>query len=520
MFSPRDRRLGRPDDRAAGRRGSARGRRLAPALLIGIVAVSARAQATSLDDPNIGGIGFSGPTTGDLGAIYWNPAALGLMRGLQVTVGGTGEYAATTVRRASIDPATGLPGAGMSFSAARSRSFTQPLTWPPGPGAFAGLAYDVGGDRFSLGFATFMPYSERTSYGSVTDPTNPTRYHRIAADLRNLALVPALAIRLSGDLRLGFAPGFLFSTGHLSFDEPTCPAGASTPCPAGENADGDARYDIASSSGLSSAKFAFTLGGGLYYRRRAWEFGLAFSSRPFGGDGPSPAGISGVDTLVTRPARDGGTSLTCMNGRADGRGCVFANVSYNLPFVITAGATWHPVAGGELSAIARVLSFPAGDVLDIRVIGASLEVSGLPQHIVLYRGYGTVYDLRLRYAQWLGEGIRIGGGLRLESSALPSDAVSPAAVDGLKMQPTVMILVRPTKRISITAGYGFTYMFDVTANNSVFAPGAAAGCQAAGGDLTAGDCMTRLAGKARPTAAGTYGNFRHDFSLSVTTRFF
>ena len=377
----------------------------------------------------------------------------------------------------------------------------------------------MGGDRFSLAFATIKPYSERVTYGSAADPMNPTRYHRIAADLRNLALVPALAIRLSGDLRLGFAPGFLFSTGHLSFDEPTCPPDPSAPCPA-ENPNGDARYDIASSSGLSSAKFAFTLGGGLYYRRRTWEFGVAFSSRPFGGEGPSPAGISGVDTLVTRPMRDGGTGLTCMNGRADGRGCVFANVSYNLPFVITAGTTWHPRAGGELSAIARVLSFPAHDVLDIRVIGASLEVSGLPEHIVLYRGYGTVYDVRLRYAQWLGEGIRLGTGLRVESSALPSDAVSPAAVDGLKVQPTGMILVRLTKRISITAGYGFTYMFDVTATNSVFDPNAANACQGAGGDLRSTACMTRLDGKARPTAAGTYGTTRHDFSLSLTTRFF
>lgn len=480
--------------------------------LAGLVLDATRAEAVPLDEPNVGGIGFSGPTTGDLAAIYWNPAALGLMHGLQVTFAGTAQYATTTVRRASIDPVTGSPGVGMDFPSVKSQRFTQPLAWPPAPGAFAGVGYDVGGDRFSLAFATFMPYTERATYESTGSA--PTRYHRLSADLRNLALVPALAVRLAGDLRLGFAPGFLFSTGHLSFDEPTGSAGAEDPA-------ADARYDISSSSGLSSARFAFTLGGGLYYRRRAWEFGLAFSSRPFGGDGPSPAGISGVDTQVTRPARDGGTPLTCMNGRTDGRGCVYANVSYNLPFVVTAGATWHPRPGGELSAIARVLSFPANDVIDIRVIGASLEVSGLPQHIVLYRGYDTVYDLRLRYGQWLGQGLRVGGGLRVESSALPSEAASPAAVDGLKVQPTVMILVRPAKHVSITAGYGFTYMFDVTTTNSVFDPGAAAQCEQSGGDLKtpSSPCLTRLAGKARPTAAGTYGNVRHDISLSVTTQF-
>ncbi|HEX2657815.1 MAG TPA: hypothetical protein VHU40_06070, partial [Polyangia bacterium] len=281
-----------------------------------------------------------------------------------------------------------------------------------------------------------------------------------------------------------------------------------------------ARYDISSSSGLSSAKFAFTLGGGVYYRRRSWEFGVSFSSRPFGGEGPRPAGISGVDTQVTRPTRDGGLPLTCMNGRADGRGCIYANLSYNLPFVLTAGVTWHPRWGGDLAAIARVLSFPANDALDVRIIGASLEAAALPQHIVLYRGYETVYDLRLRYGQWLGEGLRVGGGLRVESSALPSGAISPGAVDGLKLSPMAMVLVRPAKHVSITAGYAFTYMFDVTTASSSFDPGAAARCEQSGGDLSpASACFVRLAGKARPTSAGTYGNLRHDVSLSVTMQF-
>jgi hypothetical protein len=47
----------------------------------------------------------------------------------------------------------------------------------------------------------------------------PTRYHMLTLDLRNLVLVPALSIRFGGDFRIGFAPGFMFSTGRLSFAE-------------------------------------------------------------------------------------------------------------------------------------------------------------------------------------------------------------------------------------------------------------------------------------------------------------
>ncbi len=69
-----------------------------PLLLVGL-----RAAASPLDDPFVGGFSFTGPTAGDLGAVYWNPAALGLMRGFQVMVAGTARASTVTVNRAPID---------------------------------------------------------------------------------------------------------------------------------------------------------------------------------------------------------------------------------------------------------------------------------------------------------------------------------------------------------------------------------------------------------------------------------
>lgn len=532
MILPRDRHLGRRS-RVAGRGQSGiAARTTIVAIGVCFAVAGGPAEAVSIDDPHIGGIGFSGPTTGDLAAVYWNPAALGLMHGLHLTFAGTGRLSTTRVSRASIDPATGLPGPGVDFPDSQASDRSHPFIWPPGPGAFAGISTDVGGDRFALGFAAYMPFVERSAYESPAGTLLPTRYHRIAADLRNLALVPALAVRFAGDFRLGFAPGFLFSTGRLSFDESTCASTPPTGC--GEAEAGDARANLGSGLGLSSSKFAYTLGGGLYFRVRAWEFGFSYSSRPLGGDVGGSAVIGGNSSQITLPQSAGGGPLTCLpyggrtaGGIPDGSGCVFADIVYKLPATYIAGVTWHPRPGWDVAGILRILSFASNDVIDIRLTGPTLAAAGIPQHIVLHRGYGTVLDTRLRVGRWINERLRVGAGVRVESSALPDQAVSAASVDGGKLEPTVMMSFGLAKHLWVGGGYGFTYMLPVTVSSSVFNPTQAATCAQAGGDLgtnpdgspRAPACTARLDGTARPTAAGTYRHFEHDFSLSVTAQF-
>lgn len=520
-----------PPDRCLGPR---RGRRsvdplLALVSLLATVALGIAgakpARAVPIDDPQVGGIGFSGPTTGDLAAIYWNPAALGLMHGVNVTFAGTGQLSTTTVSRTAIN-ANGQPGGGASMPVAKASPRAHPFVWPPGPGAFAGISYDVGGDRLTLAAAVYMPFLDRTTYqtsGAATPDTLATRYHRISADLRNLALVPAFAVRLAGDFRLGFAPGVLLSTGRMSFAESTC--SSANPCTTAEDPATDAQVDIGSNQGIFSSKAAVTLTTGLYFRRRAWQFGVSFASRPLGGDVGGAAVIVGDQSSVRRAPRDVNETspalVSCDNQRADGRGCVFADIVYKLPYILTGAVSWNPRPGLELTALGRILSFPANDVIDIRLTGAALADTGVPAHIVLHRGYGTVVDTRLRFAAWIREWIRVGAGLRFESGALPLRSVSPATVDNQKFQPTAMLLIRPVRHLWIAAGYGFTYMLPVNNDTSAFDPTAARDCALAGGDLGPGtpSCQLRKEGLARGTAAGSYRHYAHDFSLSMTAQF-
>ena len=360
-----------------------------------LILVGGRASASPIDDPFVTGMSFSGPTAGDLGAIYWNPAALGLMRGFQLMIAGTARWSSVGV--SSTPP-------GQPAGSATASELRQPFQWPPGPGAYVALGY--GSDRFTLAFATYMPYLEQIHFPVSPKGAEPTRYQVLSMDLRNLALVPALAIRFGNDFRIGLSSGFLFSTGSLSFAEDL--NGARSPA-------SDARYNIDSGQGIGDAKFSVTLGGGIYWRHKNLEIGVSYQSHPLGGQ-VSGVEVAGDSTTVTAPPGPGGGLVTCAGGQSSR--CVFGDIAYRLPDVFIAGATWHLRPGLELDVMARWLWTHEHDRIDIRLVGPTLEAQNLPEHIVLYRGFHDVVDTRARIAYWWRERLRVGAELRVENGAV------------------------------------------------------------------------------------------------------
>ena len=482
-----------------GRRRRRDPRALALLAAASLILVAARAAASPIDDPFVTGMSFSGPTSGDLGAIYWNPAALGLMRGFQLMVAGTARWSSVGVSL----PALGSQPAG----SATATDFRQPFQWPPGPGAYVALGY--GSDRFTLAFATYMPYLEQIHFPTSTTGNEPTRYQVLSMDLRNLALVPALAIRLGNDFRIGLSSGFLFSTGSLSFAEDL--TGGQTPAT-------DARYNINSGQGIGDAKFSVTLGGGIYWRHKTLELGVSYQSHPLGGQ-VAGVEVAGDSTTVTAPPVPGGGGglVTCAGGQSSR--CVFGDISYRLPDVFIAGATWHLRPGLELNVMARWLWTHEHDRIDIRLVGPTLEAQNLPEHIVLYRGFHDVVDTRARIAYWWHERLRIGGELRVENGGVDSRAVNAAAVDGLQIEPVILAELRLGRRFWLGAGYGLTIMPSVTVTNSIFEePAPPYDCASANGDLNTLACQARANGTARPNANGTYTSLVQDFGLTFTFR--
>jgi long-subunit fatty acid transport protein len=490
--------------------------------LLGIVLALAAAPAHGgpLDDPHVGGIGFGGPTTGDLTAVYWNPAALGLMQGTQVTVNTSGRLSSVTVRRSPINR-LGEPGGDRTFPTVTGQTTHGPLSWPPGPGTFAAVGAAIG-NRFTVALAAYTPFVQQTHFGPEDE--QPTRYHAVDIDLRNIALVPALAFRIGSELRLGVAPGFLFSTGRLVFDEDTAldagsgglPCGAG-PCDA-ENPAAAARYDVGSGLGTFDATLSFTVAGGIHYRRGPIEAGVSVSSRPLGNDGGGVQ-IDASRASVTPPARLGQTTVPCAENPS---ACVFGDIRYDLPDVITAGVTWHLTPRMALTGIVRFLTFSRHQTVSLRVVGAQsggLRTNMLPERIVLYRGFHDVIEGRVRMERNFGTWLRLGLGLRADNGAVGAAHLSPAANGGPTVEPTVMAEVLVRSWLRLTLGYAFSITPEKSTGASIFNPRAASDCTDAQGNLATMACAERLAGQARPTAAGTYSGTQHLGTLQVTARF-
>jgi len=462
------------------------------------------ALAGPLDDPHVGSLGFSSPTTGDLTAVYWNPAALGMLQGNQFMFGASLHSTHVTVDRAPIDPTTGLPGGTSVFPSASGHGLEQPMVWPPGPAGFLGVGAGVA-RRFALAIAAYTPFSQKLSFGVAT----PTRYHLVSVDSRQLALVTGLAIELTDSLQVGIAPGLLFSYGHLVFDEDTALGG-----PSAEDPNTAARYDLATDGTQAPSYFVV---GGIHFRRAAWEVGLAYFSSPLGGDGTVK--LSMERSQVAPPATAGTSDLCSTVGHSP---CVSSEMRYRLPDIFTAGVTWHATSHLDAVGIVRWVRYGEYDRITIRLVGPSgtgLLGNGLPDQLVLYRGFQDSWDLRARLVHAPLRWFRWSGTLRMETSAVPEANVNAAAVDGLKFEPAMAAEFTLGRHLRIAAGYALTWMVPMTVSNSVFNPAAAAACAQAAYDLSSPACQTRLAGQALPTAAGSYKMLQHTLALMTTVSF-
>ena len=475
------------------------------ALLVGAYAV-----AGPLDDPHAADTGFSGPTSGDLASVYWNPAGLGLLQGPQVMLGGAWQSTSVSVERGAINPATGAPTGAIpnatTFSRASGHGSLHPFRFPPGPGGFFAIGAGIG-HRFGIALALYSPFSSRLTMQPSSDGELPTRYHLVSMRLDHYALATGLAIHASDSIQIGVVPGLLFPSGQLALHEDARPDSTAS----AENPANDVAYALTS---RGTQMFSYFLSFGALYRRGRFSLGLAYTTAPLGTGG-----------LVTLPMDD--TKITPQGGQpgdlcpADNQGCLAGQIRYRLPSIYTLAATWKTRGPWSFTGIARWLRYGAHDEISVLVAGPPAQTAlgtSIPDHLVLYRGFQDSFDLRGRIV-YEAKHFRAGGTLRVETTAVPASHVTAAAIDGLKLGPQLAFEMRVWRQVRMSASYSFTYMFPVDTGASVFDPRAASACADAGGDLGNPACQARRRGQARPTATGTYHLWRQALSVYTSVGF-
>jgi long-chain fatty acid transport protein len=450
------------------------------------------ALAGPLDDAHVGDTGFSGPTSGDLTAVYWNPAGLGLLQGPQLMLGGALQMTSVSVAPAAIDPATGT-----NSGSVKGGSTLHPFRWPLGPSGFFAVGAGIG-RRFGIAMALYSPYASKLTMDPSADGQEPTRYHLVRMELEHIAPTIGLAIHAADSIQVGFASGMLLPSARLVFDENT--------------ATGSPTYDLATPGTVFMPTYFLSFGA--LYKHGRFSLGLAYTTAPLGAGGLITLPLE--NTRITLPSGEG--SL-CPDTTPN---CVIGQMSYRLPSIWTAGATWQASKHWSATGIVRWVRTGSYDKVTILVTGPTPQPgqpalgTTVPDHIVLYRGFNDSVDVRGRVV-YQDKHFRVGGTLRLETSAVPASHVSAAAIDGTKIEPALAAEMRIWRQISLSVGYAFMWMLPVDTGASVYDPTAAAACAANGGDLSTAACQARMNGQSRPSAAGTYHMWRQ--TLSVLTTF-
>jgi hypothetical protein len=516
-------------------------RRLACGILL---LLSAPSSAFPLLDLRPGGTPFEGPADAAPTAIWWNPAALALLSGLHFQVDAGLLAHRGTYDRAALDTTTGLP------SPTGDRTFPRVALDDDRFHYFAGAVWDLRSDTFRLGLALHAPWDSTLALGGGNPLALPSSYHLVSETFRNIYVSLAIALKLDPHWMVGLTISAVDSTTDLVFDRDTAldggGAGVRSPSPrcgnqpcGFENPAAAARLHVHGDGGAIRidgkdvlpvpAGLGMTWGVLTHYDR-LW-MGASWSHVfPLLGHG------SGYEQTYETPSAVGaeltpapGLGPVCGGGPCRGG----ADIAYSIPDVFHLGARILLTETLELSTWGRLTLYggygtsrdPAFRGLVVHLSGAPVTQGGAPEQIVLARGLRPAFaaEVGLRWRPIVP--VRIGLSFIGESSSVPSDYVSAAAIDAPKVDVTVAAEWRPRPfhvrgaewGFHLGVSYGLTALFPMQPSPGAFDPNARVRC--VDGSYALDACADDLAGKGLPNAAGTYSQILHHLTGSVGLHF-
>ncbi len=457
-----------------------------PLALLGLLAPTL-ALATPLIDSHVGSIGFAGPTSGHVSSIFWNPAAMAQLEGTRVLLVGTARLDSTTIDRDTIDQATGEP------SPSGSKSFPELVTHVLSPNGFLGAVKQF--SIYRVGMALYSPYAERLP------PAAPElAYHTEGGHFYLPHAVISVAIRGSSSFMIGVGLNFALAYSDLRFardlalEQPeSC---TMKPCPKEEPANAQ-HYRILSTD--SSLALGFNVG--LLVRIPTIHklfLGVAYTSPP----------TTDVPSFAFEIQKSGEATVS---GAATASG--ESRMTFRLPQMLHVGLRYDLSPQNKIMLNFRWLDLSTHKGYDLRLAGPELSPAGAQEWRTLYRGFQDAFSLEGGLEATMTPNLRLGGRLRLESSAVETSRVGHEQVDAPKIDLGLGAEMRMSTHMFLSLGYSLAYLLPQDVAPSAFSPSESSRCVASDFDLDI--CQAAREGRAIPTAAGHYERLSHELLLGL-----
>ncbi len=449
--------------------------RLSSCLLLLLVSAELHAQGNVATF--VGGAD-AGPMVGTPAAIFWNPAALGLTKGLQL----------------HIDVETFL-GSG---SYERAPDFFSPF-YPEVdanvlfPVPFVGLVHDFGLERWRFGLATYIPFG---SGGAWDDPNGPQRYHLIDGIEASLFVTGTLTYKVTHNFFVGAGVSYIFSAlnGSVALDlsttvqdlvPPGVPLFPESPL-----------FEAVGEADLLTAH-NYTANFGIFYQPHPTvDFGISFQL-------PVDIELEGIIDVTLPDVLALGAPALALIGFEGQTISVDGRITTHRPALINSGIAWR--IGDRLTlqgVFVYALTSRRNDFV-AEVFNTGLPYLDAPEGTSIRdRGTGNAFQIKTGVQWQLKRNFSTSGYLLYVHSAVPSSHVSASNPGFDLIIPTWMLQYRYAEKNLL--GFSLSPIFAISRDvtNSIFDPTLPAG-----------------SGIGLPTANGLYKGFGLQFGLSFTRNF-
>lgn len=479
-----------------------------------------------------GGWALGGPTDSHLSALQFNPAAIRLASGSQILLSGGATGVIGGYQRSTPLPAGFAPGQTAPETAPHV-----PIRWA-NPDALVAASWDLRSDSVTLAFGFLTPHMDLTRYADRNDPSQAerlaTRYHAVEDINYSLWGTVAVALKLQSWLYFGGSFNFGRTWRNLVLYRDL----------AAQNSAGSSGIDPAINEDLGCSEgaceswdnrmrlavdvaqwgYGFTLGAlAIPLADRLW-IGLSYTSPLLTSRGDI-VDLEGLPTgLPWLPGgacdESAGARTGAVISRRDGApDCATAKLAFSFPHIVYLGVRGRLSIDRSSSSSASPAASPSPSRLPTAIELVSWARLIYPPHgdqelqvekRVFPRGLMAL-PLSLRPAIALTFGVRqhwpkltLGQELLYESPRTDPSAVSPANLDGHKLDLSLAARVHLHRRLSLLLSVGVTsVLFDATAGTRG-SPESAARCRQSAYDMLDSACVEVQSGWAIPEAPGSY----------------